>query len=56
MIILNKQNNKTLIITIATFILLIFCDMVANFKIFDVMYILFLIIYFVHYRIVKNTN
>ena len=53
---MESRSNKILLITIFTFTLLIFGDMISNFKIFDVMYILSLIIYLIHYKFVKDAE
>lgn len=51
---LDKHSNKIVIATFATILLLIIGSAILDFKIFDAMYILAIVTYFIRYKLMKN--
>lgn len=51
---LDKHANKIVIATFATILFLIIGSAVIDFKIFDAMYIVAIIVYLIRYKLMKN--
>lgn len=51
---LDKRANKIILETFGTLIILILGNIVVDFKIFDAIYILVLLVYIIRYKLVKN--